>query len=143
MKSKIHTFLYFTVFFALLVAFNACNKKKDSIPSPLQIHGTGNKCLGCQDYVFIKHFDKVSGTIRQIQQSDYAYQKQQYYVEVDPKDITELGENAPIRIFMCDSNIKLSDNLSKKVMVTGDIYDCVTEYHGQPTLNLYTFHVLE
>jgi len=131
-------FLFITLFIAL---FSSCSKK-DSTSPPIYITGTGAICSGCQDYSFVKKFNKIEGIVRQINQNEYTYQKQRYYIEVDSKDIIEVGETGPVRIFTCDAKITLNEHINKKVIITGDIHDCLTEYHGQPTLNLYTFHVL-
>jgi len=120
----------------LLTTVNiACNKK--STNSPIT-------CVGCENpLLFTKDFGLIDGTVQKVNQYDYVYNSNLYYILVSATSFVKYTSSTEktLNIFICDPSLDLSKYYQKKIKIAGTLNTCLTGNHGRLTNNLYTFNI--
>jgi len=100
------------------------------------------KCNESEVRIVLK--EAIPATVKSIEDGDYFYDGNRFYLEVDAeKHLSELASKdsvSIIRIFAPSNNI---GEIGKELMVEGTISTCVSGAHGRLTNNLHLFYLIE
>ncbi|RKS53163.1 hypothetical protein BC962_1411 [Gillisia mitskevichiae] len=101
-----------------------------------------SKCNEREVRIVLK--EAIPATVKSIEDGDYFYDGNRFYLEVDAEiHLPELANKdsvSIIRIFAPANNI---GEIGEELMVKGTISTCVSGAHGRLTNNLHLFYLIE
>lgn len=124
------------VILALLMLGSAC--KEDDPKS--------DSCKTCDTTVFIQDFKAITGVVKMVNNDDYVYNGNQFYLLLDTEtQLPEFFSKNPnqkfIKLFSCSKSNFSMDDMEKTINISGKLYNCTTGNHGRPTNDIHTFQI--